>query len=271
MIEANQRLRSGFALLDRRIETLTHEDLLSAGCLGPGLAELQVIVDRGAINPGPNDSAEEGVSLHKILKSPRAQQSPRVTRSMTAGLSLPFRPHISGVPSTPTPAQKKPASAQMTTPDVKDYHLEENMPSPLEHSLASSTLASAPPTGSSVASIPNDDSIYVDDLERGMFIAGDEQTVNASLVNLLQPITWACGLSRGVYFDRQPFYLGPKANPLYQARVDGLLMIKDDIKGFMEVKPTLRNVDGVMVRIQESAEMAAFIYDQGPKMTSPIG
>lgn len=44
-------------------------------------------------------------------------------------------------------------------------------------------------------------------------------------------------------------------------------MIDDAIKGFMEVKPTLRGDDDV-IKFQIIAEMAAFIYTEGPKITS---
>ena len=206
--------------------------------------------------------------MRKILKSPRASHSARVTRSITTGLSLPIRSVIPAIPATPTPAPKKPASTQTITPAAKPNSYHEQISDYLEHSSAISTPA--PFTGSSIATTPSDNLEYIDELERAMFRTGDEQTVNAYLINLLLPISWACGLLRAVHFDRRPFCVGPKENPLYQARVNSLLMIDDDIKGFMEVKAALRNND-ITVQIQESAEMAAFIYEQGPKITSQKG
>ena len=64
--------------------------------------------------------------------------------------------------------------------------------------------------------------------------------------------------------------MGPNENPLYRALVDGVIMIEDSIKGFIEVKRSLRAFDE-KVRLQESAQMAAFIYAQGPTLGSQNG
>ena len=112
---------------------------------------------------------------------------------------------------------------------------------PLRRSFIVETPITGSLTGSSGASkFPEDskeDSLYVDERERATFKTGDEQTVNACLIDLLKSVTAVCGLSRSAHFDRKAFRLGPKANPLYKAHVDGLLMIDDAIKGLMEIKP----------------------------------
>ena len=71
-----------------------------------------------------------------------------------------------------------------------------------------------------------------------------------------------------VRWDREPFQVLKKnatdEKALYEARVDGLIMERNgkDIQAFMEVIRGLRGIRKE-VRMQEGAQMAAFIYSKG--------
>ncbi|KAL9099370.1 MAG: hypothetical protein Q9163_005118 [Psora crenata] len=94
------------------------------------------------------------------------------------------------------------------------------------------------------------------------FVQGDEQTINACLVAFIMPITWMLGRTGSVHHDRVAFKLRPRPDKvLYTACVDGIITEPYDLKailGIIEVKPGLR-VSKINVRMQEGAEMAAFI------------
>lgn len=248
-IQTNEQLQKAFQLLGvKQIKKWTPKDLFEASSLGLGLALLQLIVDRKNIS---DDSTEEGVAFHKVFISPR------VTRSMTAGTGLAIRPKPPALPQTPTPAPK-------------NLRFRVSDPQLITDSSPVSAPATTPLITPSASFTPSVDSPYLDDFKRTMFQVGDEQTVNACLINLLLPVTWACGFQRSIHLDRKPLHLGPKDDSIYQACVDGIIMVGDKVKSFMEVKRSLRK-DDINVRMQESAQMAAFIYTQGSKMNSQKG
>ncbi|KAL6715205.1 hypothetical protein ACLMJK_007469 [Lecanora helva] len=82
------------------------------------------------------------------------------------------------------------------------------------------------------------------------------------------PVAWIIQYDGGVSIDRRAFKLKfPDSDDhLYEARVDGITTDgKGGVRSFMEVKAALR-VDRQDVRVQESAQMAAFINND----TNPL-
>jgi hypothetical protein len=136
-----------------------------------------------------------------------------------------------GSPQTPTPLTR-----------FKDMSLEEDTPetpkSPEE-----------PPSGmGSVAKY-----------EEAEVNVRDEQTVNQCLINLMLPITWPLGISGNIDPQRLAFKFVLDSKQWYEARVDGIVTHKDratDVVGFLEVKRGRRTH---LVRLQEAAQMVAFI------------
>ena len=249
-LDTYPQLQQAFKLLDRKSSEWTSQDLLDAGSLGPSLAQLQLIINRPGSPDSSQDPDQDDVGFRKIINSPRA------VKSVKARTTLAVRSKTIDTPLTPTPAPRKPPGDLALTTDLSSW---------LENTPALSTPAPATLPGSGFASTSGDYSIFDGDFESAMFEVGDEQTVNACLVNLLLPVTWACEFSKSVHLDRKPFYLGPEENAFYQACVDGVIIIHDSVKGFMEVKRGVRGRDST-VRMQESAQMAAYIYTQGPKI-----
>ncbi|KAL9101254.1 MAG: hypothetical protein Q9163_003468 [Psora crenata] len=100
------------------------------------------------------------------------------------------------------------------------------------------------------------------DHQRASFVSGDEQTVNACLISLLMGVSHYLRIMGRIHFDRTAFrILKPNGEPIYTARVDGILRAANGrIQGFMEVKPYIRGLSGE-IRMQEAAQMAAFIYE----------
>ena len=125
----------------------------------------------------------------------------------------------------------------------------------------------------SAASMKQSDySTYEEELQRAMFQIRNGQTAKLCLVDLLLPVTLVCGFQRSVHLDlgRKAFWLGPKENPLYRACVDGVVTIEGSVKGLMEVKRSVHG-PGSPVRLEESAQMAAYIYTHGRELKSPEG
>jgi hypothetical protein len=96
----------------------------------------------------------------------------------------------------------------------------------------------------------------------------DEQTVNQCLINLMLPIAWPLGISDNIDPQRQAFTFVLNGEKWYEARVDGIVTHKDrptDVIGFMEVKKG-RRTHGV--RLQEAAQMVAFIKMESAEQDS---
>ena len=108
-----------------------------------------------------------------------------------------------------------------------------------------------------------------DDYYRSEFSQGDEQTVNATLVDFMIALSWLLGFTGRILHDRAKFVI-PKDDEthLYSASVDGLIryLHDDTINGFMEVKGNLRGKNQ-SVRRQIGAQMAAFVYHQDIKIS----
>ncbi|KAF7856815.1 hypothetical protein EAF04_009578 [Stromatinia cepivora] len=94
----------------------------------------------------------------------------------------------------------------------------------------------------------------------------DEQTVNQCLINLLLPISWPLGISGNVDPQRKAYIFVLQGSKAYEARVDGIVTHPNrniDVLGFLEVKRGQRTDE---VRIQEVAQMVAFMNSKNNKL-----
>jgi hypothetical protein len=90
----------------------------------------------------------------------------------------------------------------------------------------------------------------------------DEQIVNVALVLLLNAVTIHFILNADWTFHRKAFQIGnKKSGKGFEARVDGLLrrLSDDKVVAILEVKPCVRRKQSASIRMQESAQMAAWI------------
>jgi hypothetical protein len=122
---------------------------------------------------------------------------------------------------------------------------------------------------------------YTGDPARDKTTIRDEQVVNAALVDFLIALTidhtdleemnWAADRHAFVVKNRRSGRLAK----VYEARVDGVLCrgeyLKDDaeILVIMEVKPFCRSEKLDAIRMQETAQMAAWISQQPPSKPEP--
>jgi len=97
----------------------------------------------------------------------------------------------------------------------------------------------------------------------------DEQIVNTALILFLKAMTMHFDLQAHWSLHRRAFKLGQSGNEVYEARVDGYLCSGDNkVKAILEVKRFRRAEDLNAIRMQESAQMAAWISsypDEGRK------
>ena len=120
----------------------------------------------------------------------------------------------------------------------------------------------------SVMSPPNTELRRIeDDYERTLLVTGDEQTVNACLIALLIALSHVLGSTGRIHFDRVSFLVRrADEEPLFRTCVDGVIKTaKGRIKGFVEVKRYIRS-ERLEVRMQEAAQMAAFIYENSKSL-----
>ena len=97
----------------------------------------------------------------------------------------------------------------------------------------------------------------------------DEQTVNMFLLNLLMAITAETVPFHTRWSARRNSLLF-KGKVQYSARTDGHLRSKhDQIYGLIEVKPHGRIDNPIGIRLQESAQIAAYISQSGIKEHNP--
>ncbi|TVY79707.1 hypothetical protein Focb16_v008611 [Fusarium oxysporum f. sp. cubense] len=102
----------------------------------------------------------------------------------------------------------------------------------------------------------------------------DEQIVNTPLVLFLNALTLHCDYAQGAWtIYRKTFVVKASATKVYEARVDGLLRVKDRTCAIVEVKPLIRygsekTLD--KIRMQETAQMAAWIAQDPPVLKKPI-
>jgi hypothetical protein len=98
----------------------------------------------------------------------------------------------------------------------------------------------------------------------------DEDSVNATLISILEATTLCSGIKRiggrqqlKWHHTRQSFHLGPASNPVCEARTDGLLIWKvngiEQCLAILEVKPYMRTWNRTKIEWQEACQMAAWI------------
>ena len=226
------------------IESWTVEDSRKAPQFAVGLEHLHLIIRKQKENSG----SSEDRAPPKIFPS-----SPRKTRSMTKAVdvqsSTDISTHLSNLKLDPihhsgvTPQTPIQNPKSISKYDLDDYLI---------------------PPSSIASTMPPELQRIVDEYKQAMFEMGDEQTVNACLVALIMPVAWILGRSGCVHLDRKPLQLRRgDGEILYEARVDGIITesTKDGnlVKSIMEVKRGLRG-GKTDVRMQEGAQMAAFIY-----------
>lgn len=229
----------------RNIEEWTNDSSRKAGQFAVGLEHLSIITTP-ASDDGSQMMSSQGSVSSRIINSPRIRKPgyevAKDNTSLTDHLS-----RLNLEPKTPSKSSGLPLD-DWTTP-------------------ASFPSASTAPA--LLSPITDDLQKAIDTWDREMFeLTGDEQTVNACLVALIIPIASMLGSRGRVRLDRRPFQVLKKnatdGKALYEAQVDGIIMNKDgkDVETFMEVKRELR-ARKKEVRMQEGAQMAAFIYSKG--------
>ncbi|KAL9124457.1 MAG: hypothetical protein Q9217_006209 [Psora testacea] len=223
-------------LPDRRaIYNWKQKRFVPSGRFAAGLDLLCLIVAREEEIDA--SSGEDDVSVPKVFspyntRSRAKEDSPDIT-SPLARLSF----KTGALPQTPTPKGRFSLIEDENVTSVQD-------------------------SPDSYVSPPNTELRRIEsDYERSLLVTGDEQTVNACLINFLIPVTHILGSMGRIHFDRVSFQvLRANNEPLYQACVDGVIKTTGGkLQGFLEVKRYLR-VDERGVRMQEAAQMAAYIY-----------
>ena len=238
----------------KKIKSWNAEDALKAARFAVGLEHLCVIVSTPPKPRYPEGETGQDTDLSKITNSPQVARELR-------------KPHEGNIDLSGKISKlklKRPQDVQPQTPQNKSIFPtgEEYDDTPLAFPSASTTI--------SIPSPMNQDlSQAAESYKREMFqVTGDEQTVNACLVDLLIPIASILGYRGRVRFDRESFQVlkrdATDGKALFEACVDGLIMNQDGktIQAFMEVKRELRGLK-TNVRMQEGAQMAAFVYSRG--------
>lgn len=99
----------------------------------------------------------------------------------------------------------------------------------------------------------------------------DEQIVNTALLLFLTAITMHFNVQADWSLHRERFVLGEGTKKIFEARVDGYLCSRGSIqvKAIIEVKPIARNKDLEGIRMQEGAQMAAWISSNPDENRKP--
>jgi hypothetical protein len=94
----------------------------------------------------------------------------------------------------------------------------------------------------------------------------DEQIVNTALILFLNALSMRCDeVTAHWTLQRQSFTVGIGNETVYEARVDGFLRSPTgDVKAIIEVKPCVRSQKSMEIRMQETAQMAAWICSHPP-------
>ncbi|KAH7267518.1 uncharacterized protein BKA55DRAFT_589900 [Fusarium redolens] len=152
------------------------------------------------------------------LSSPKVAFSPRVTRSQAAR-------RYQGSTSRPeTPS--RPPKEDMSI----DEHFGNLVLDPDTSSLNSDPLGPL----SYHSSLSGETGKQYQSIE-------DEQIVNTALILFLNALTLHCDSVQGAWtLYRKPFVVKASATKVYEARVDGLLRVKDRTCAIVEVKPFIR-------------------------------
>ncbi|KAI1735405.1 hypothetical protein F4680DRAFT_453092 [Xylaria scruposa] len=193
-------------------------------------------------------------SIHAAELSclPKLDFSPIATRTRAAQ---------SGVPSTPTPAGRGPnVNVDHLTSDMEDMSLG------LESDSASEDGANEPLPFSPHSPLSGD-------IAKTYPLIEDEQIVNTALLLYLNALTIHCKTIKGDWtIHRHPFVVKTtEKTKVYEARVDGYLKRRADgeVMALVEVKPFIRysdpSGDGQAVKMQETAQVAAWISQHPPK------
>jgi hypothetical protein len=96
----------------------------------------------------------------------------------------------------------------------------------------------------------------------------DEEVVNMCLINLLMPFAWTRGFKGTVDPSRTAFiYQDYNDEKVYEARVDGTVKARKSPERIIGLLETKRNHRNDAVRLQEAAEMVAFIRERGKDLS----
>ncbi|KAI9691050.1 MAG: hypothetical protein M1822_008670 [Bathelium mastoideum] len=194
--------------------------------------------------------AETRYSAPKLDFTPIAKRTRLATTAAASRVVL---------PATPTPSSR---NAQSTWPGAaEDYDSIidglEQLDSGFSDTPQSSLQAISP-----MSSAPEDQATYNRAVE-------DEQIVNTCLLLFLHAISvhvQVQGLGSKWTLHRRSFRVQSGPEKVFEARVDGYLLMSDGTAGaVIEVKPFLRTRQGDAIRMQEAAQLAAWICDQPPR------
>ncbi|MCJ1249917.1 hypothetical protein MMC30_007143 [Trapelia coarctata] len=180
-------------------------------------------------------------------------------------------------PETPTPLDSAPGGSKarleyQATPEDKSDKDESDEAESEEQEFAQWAATSTP--DHSESSSPDSLSkpfIYPSPAyEAEQAAVEDEQTVNSALVMFLKAVTMHFHVQAHWSLHRQRFVFGERSAKIFEARVDGYLRSGADnqVKAIIEVKPFSRKADSQGIRMQEGAQMAAWICsypDHNPK------
>ena len=229
-------------LLRERINTWTDKESESTPRFDAALQLLKTISTSPSFDESEEESSDDTIPS-RIINSPRIRRAPDRYGQANPDVSDDFS-NLSLGPRTP--------------PNKSD-----------RFSAASGPVLFTPASVSTMASPKNPDLQAAHDLyQREKFQRGHEPAVNNCLVVLIINAAATLKANDRVRCDRKCFQVLKKhANDdkaLYQAQVDGLILEQNrkDIQAFMEAKRDLRGVKKD-VRMQEGAEMAAFVYSKG--------
>jgi hypothetical protein len=99
----------------------------------------------------------------------------------------------------------------------------------------------------------------------------DEQIVNTALILFLTAVTMHFDIPADWSLHRERFVFGESGTKLFEARVDGYLWSRRNRqkKAIIEVKPVARTSNLDAIRMQEAAQMAAWICSSPDKDPKP--
>ncbi|KAI0424496.1 hypothetical protein F5Y09DRAFT_353359 [Xylaria sp. FL1042] len=190
---------------------------------------------------------KNGLWRPKIDLSPIAGR----TRSRRAALAWPSWP-----PQTPTRVPRVPHGGQEEA-DILfgDLGLD---------SLSSSSPEPSTPEMLETLSPALSDPDWVEAAE--FKAANDEQIVNTALLLYLNALSIACSHVQGDWtLHRRQFVVKSQGKKVYEARVDGYLRSRNnEVKAIVEVKPFTRSSNHQSIKMQEAAQMAAWISVDPP-------
>ena len=226
------------------IKNWTNQDTRESGLFAVGLEHLALIASL-TVKDNVDQNSDHDPLSPRIINSPRIRRP--VVRFGQSDTNLSNRlSKLQLDPQTPTKKANVPADMFDTPTSLPSASTRPSFLSPKDPDLEAA----------------------VNSFDNEMFQVGDEQTVNACLVALIIPLASIFGSRGRVRLDRKPFQVLRKdtadGRALYEAQVDGIIMDQDgkEIVSFMEVKRALRG-RRKDVRMQEGAQMAAFIYSKG--------